>query len=628
MKKYIWGFPGIGKSTLELPGVNIVDADSQLFEFKNVSADELHDNLAQGVFIRDENYPQNYIDYIKSVDADIVLINCHLSLLEQLDKESVLIVYPSQWLMFEYMQRYVARGDNTSFVSHMAVEAPRIIDYINHSDYKKYQVFTVDTFLSDLFERNDFKLKLMTKSELTELLQRAKDLDLLGLDEANGSLLCDLKYFDDAGVYGIPAEELAQAVFDGKYSLDVDQVLEVCAKREEQLREEKVMLERRGGLSREELEDKIMQGIVNGALGIEYSQIAPYSHGYEVTFGGDGPKGSTWKFKNRWECYCDLFEIPSKIVGFIERAQQDDRVFGKSAEAFHVRDMLSAIDAMEKECISSFVPETDAGLERRGRHMGHVASVMDVHAGKALDGIVNHHFHGDYSSMTPGRQNDLVEALVYLKGFCLDCLYENNSDKEEVKNIVEYLKKHGTDISTPEKLQNWIKKNPEKCAIEDNRHPSFDEQLLYGKAYSDFVELEAIVKNHNGTLEDLCAKLSGQNFDGELFDLNFGVLTATITQDADGKLSLNEESIDVWDDKLNHMVQECISVERLKTICADLGLDLGYLKDEGMTLFILNMRKYNAGMLGLDEVIKTCEKASKNNTACKDKGVVDKGKDR
>lgn len=579
MKRYIWGFPGIGKSSLKLEGLNVIDADCRAFEFKNVAREDLHGAAGERIFERDESYPQNYLDFIKSVDADVVLINCHLSLLEGIDKDELLVVYPSQWLLSEYMERYVARGDNTSFVSYMATEAPGMIDYINHSDFNKYQIFTVNTYLADLFERKDFKMKVMTRKELTEQLQRAIDLRVIDTNDEETALVCDLSFVTKDIEHRIKnASTWAEAILDGKWELDIEQLLMVCMQREAEIEKEKVAFFRRGGLSREELENKIMQGIVNGALGIRYDQIAPYSHGYEVTFGGEGAVGSTWKFKNRWECYHGgFFDVPGKIVDMIENSQQDGRAFGNKAQPLDIKELLAAIDKMEGDQIKEFTPEKETDFERWGARgygsRGSVASVMDVHKGKGLDGIVQHHYHGDYSSMTPSRQNDLVETLVFMKGFCLDCLSGHLSEKSQ---IVEYLKKHGTDISTPVKLQEWIKANPEKCGKEENRR-ILDVEIqknLLGQAYSDVLKLNAIVNEFSGSFDDLCTKLSGYNWDGELFDLNFGVITATV-ENVDGvKFALNQKSVDIWDDSLTNMVKESIPVIELKALCKQLGVEV------------------------------------------------------
>ena len=283
-----------------------------------------------------------------------------------------------------------------------------------------------------------------------------------------------LEEADKLNVYKVPENykkysylEQAQHIFEGHIPFQLDKVLAAVEK-------ERVLVKNRGGLSREELEDKIMQGIVNGALGIEYGQIAPYSHGYEVTFGIEGPPGSTHRFLNRWECYVDLFEVPKKIVDQIEEGRQDNVVFGAKCQPLDIRFILQKIDEAEKNKITSFTPTKDTNFQIASSpnhypFRNSVATVMDVHQGKGLDGIVQHKFHGTYSTMTPVKQNSLVEALVCMKGFCLDAIHNLDVGQEEKTKIITYLKKHDIDISTPEKFEEWIKNNPDKCAYEANR---------------------------------------------------------------------------------------------------------------------------------------------------------------
>ena len=125
---------------------------------------------------------------------------------------------------------------------------------------------------------------------------------------------------------------------------------------------------------------------------------------------------------------------------------------------------------MEKLRITSFTPENASTLQRSRMpyERGSVATVKDVHNGNGLDGIAQHHFHGDYGTITTSAQNDLVETLVYMNGFCLDHL-PNNFCGEHRDFIIGYLQRHGTDITTPEKLDTWVKNNPDKCALPANR---------------------------------------------------------------------------------------------------------------------------------------------------------------
>ncbi len=616
----------MGKSTIKDNG-KIYDVDCEQFKyiFPTGVPDNLHSSGGWEGVMSNPDYPENYFEYIDKLDAEIVLLNCHISLLDRLDKEKVLIVYPCEELIPEYLQRYKNRGDNSSFVSYMASEAKGIIEFIDSTDYKKYKVFSKDTYLSDLFERNGFKMKVMTRAELTEQLRRAMDLKVIDAvyNELEGSLVCDLKFVkDNPPEHRITnAESWAEAVLNGEYDLDIDQLQKVCNRREYELEEEKTFTERRGGLSREELEDKIMQGIINGALGIRYAEIAPYSHGYEVTFKSEGTLGETYGFKNRWECYCDLFEIPRTIVSRIENDTQSNQVFGNKAQPLNIHEVISAIDEAEKHKLTTFVPEKDSGLKRRSGYDGHVASVLDVHMGRALDGIAQHHFHGTYSTMTPNKQNELVEALVFLKGFCLDCFYEQNLHNyngihpDICKGIVDYLKKHGTDITTQEKLNEWIKANPEKCGKEENRVKAhFNEaHMLYADAYCDFVKLKSVVDEHKGSLKELCTKLGGKNFNGDAFDLMFGVVNVTVAGGDDGKPFVNDMYIDIFDNEEFVFFQEGVSLKYIKDTCAEIGFDV---KD-------LEAKAIGKVKPSLDERISAA-KAVDNKEANKEHHRVDK----
>ena len=586
MKRYIWAFPGLGKSSLAISGLSVDDADSERFKFAGVDFDSLHGSAEDASLVRDEAYPLNYLGYIQASGADMVLLNCHISLLEQLNRDDVLLVYPDMSLIPEYLQRYKDRGDHPSFVSYMEDEAVGIIRYIENSDFQKYRVKEPNIYLRDLFERNDFKVKVMNRAELTEHLQKAKDLDILGVSEDGRGLLCGTQFLNDASVYGIAAEQLADDVFNGKYELDIDLLVQVCEKREAAIVKEKLLSERRGGLSREALADKIMQGIVNGALGIEYDQIAPYSHGYEVTFGGSGPIGSTRDFKNRWECYCGFFDVPAKIVDKIEEDRQNGRVFGKNVEPFDIHEMLQAIDDMESRQISGFTPEKETNFERWGARgygsRGSVATVMDVHAGKGLDGIVQHHYHGDYASMTPSRQNSLVETLVFMKGFCLDCLGALDAGLQEQRKVIDYLRKHGTDISTPAKLREWVRQNPEKCGYQQNRDyyvPIERAKQVYEHAYCDFIKLKSLADSHSGSLESFSVanEIDGHWYE-DVFECDFGVLYVKLFEDKDGSIAAADDGIDIWDPERDKFLAEGVCFEFVKRKCQELGLDLKELE--------------------------------------------------
>lgn len=446
---YIWGFPGIGKSSIP-KSPDILDADCRLFQFAGAVPKALHSAARSTGTIPDPAYPQNYLGHIRSANSGYILLNCHISLLRQLPNENLLLIYPDITLKDAYLRRYQDRGDNESFISYMDESFAGIVHAIESYPCRKLRITDEHTYLTDILKGDFLMNEFMTKRDLCALLNEGIRYDLLGPEVA--------------GDYD-RVEDIAQAIFEGKVELDFGDLrkkVEACEKAAET---ERVATARRGGLTREELADKLMQGIVNGALNIRHGEISPYSHGYEVTF------GDSRNFTNRWECYSKLEEVPAKLVSFIEANSQSSEVFGQKADKpIDIEGIIEAIDKMEKLRITSFTPENASTLQRSRMpyERGSVATVKDVHNGNGLDGIVQHHFHGDYGTITTSAQNDLVETLVYMNGFCLDYL-PNNFCGEHRDFIIGYLQRHGTDITTPEKLSAWIKNNPDKCALPANR---------------------------------------------------------------------------------------------------------------------------------------------------------------
>lgn len=446
MKKYyIWGFPGIGKSSVN-SNLRVADADCERFKFilPEDIASSPHLRKSMAYTQRDPSYPNNYFDYIRSVDADMVLLNCHISLLEHLAGEDLLLVYPSAALKQEYLKRYALRGDNQTYIHCMETAFDEMVAAVQNSSYRKYEVNVPCVYLQNLIEGGVIMEQFTTKKELAGLLDECIRLGV---------------YIQEGTAAGKSPDELAQMLFDGGLSLDIAALKHELAAKKAELERESLLNERRGGLSHEELSGRIMEGIVNGALNIRHDEAAPYSFGYEVSF-----RSADQKAAYHWTCFCSLPNVAEQITQQIEKA----------APQVDIDLLLAGIAQAERNKIRSFVPEKNSGLERRGQYTGHVANVRDVHCGIALDGIILGHFQGDYSSITTGTENNTVRAMVALKGFCLDCVHKLPS-RPLTEFVIGYLKDHGTDISTPEKLNAWIRANPDKCALPENRervHPA------------------------------------------------------------------------------------------------------------------------------------------------------------
>lgn len=436
-KYYVWGFPGIGKSSVN-SNLRIADADCERFKYLVPEDAALHTQKAVEQARRDPSYPENYWDYVRTVDADIVLLNCHIGLLGEVDRDRLLLVYPAPELKGEYLRRYAQRGDNESYIRYMQTAFDEIVAAVRHSPYRKYQITDPQIYLQNLIERGTIMEQFITKKELADLLDECVQTGV---------------YTPEGPAAKKTPEELAQMMFDGDLSLDIGGLRNDLAEKKARLEQERVLNERRGGLSHEELSRKIMEGIVNGALYIRHDEVAPYSRGFEVT-----TPSKRQGYVYRFVCYCSFSQVAEEIASQIER----------NASPIDTPALLAGIASAEQNKLTSFVLERDSGLQPRGQYTGHVASAQDVHRGIALDGIILGHFQGDYSSITTGTQNDTVRALVALKGFCLDCVHKLPS-RPLVQFVIDYLKDHGTDISTPEKLNAWIRENPDKCALPENR---------------------------------------------------------------------------------------------------------------------------------------------------------------
>jgi len=138
-KYFVWGFPGIGKSSVN-SDLHIVDADCERFKYLLLENAPLHSREAMEQARRNPVYPDNYWNYVRSVDADIVLLNCHISLLGAVDRDRLLLVYPSKDLKEEYLRRYAQRGDNESYVRYMETAFDEIVAAVKRSPYRKYEI--------------------------------------------------------------------------------------------------------------------------------------------------------------------------------------------------------------------------------------------------------------------------------------------------------------------------------------------------------------------------------------------------------------------------------------------------------------------------------------------------------
>ena len=99
--KIISAFPGTGKTHLfNSTDLFVLDSDSSYFD--------------------KSNFPQNYIEHIKSYmgKVDLILVSSHKEVRQELKKNKLdfYLVYPSINLKNEYLRRYKERGSSKGFI--------------------------------------------------------------------------------------------------------------------------------------------------------------------------------------------------------------------------------------------------------------------------------------------------------------------------------------------------------------------------------------------------------------------------------------------------------------------------------------------------------------------------------
>lgn len=97
-------FPGVGKTTyFNTTEKNVLDSDSSKFDKKH--------------------FPDNYIEHIErsiqDPNVDKILVSSHKDVRDALVKREIpfVLVYPDRSLKDEYIERYIKRGNNGTFVS-------------------------------------------------------------------------------------------------------------------------------------------------------------------------------------------------------------------------------------------------------------------------------------------------------------------------------------------------------------------------------------------------------------------------------------------------------------------------------------------------------------------------------
>lgn len=130
----IAGFPGIGKSYLKNQyGEEVSDSDSSKFP--------------------KDNFPQNYIDHIKSLIGNkrLILVSTHKDVLKGLEDNNIdyILVYPNSELKDEYLERYKQRGSPQGFIDLLSNKWDEFHNDLENTNPKKRIILNKGEFLKD-----------------------------------------------------------------------------------------------------------------------------------------------------------------------------------------------------------------------------------------------------------------------------------------------------------------------------------------------------------------------------------------------------------------------------------------------------------------------------------------------
>lgn len=147
-------FPGTGKSyfTEHATDLKISDSDSSLFHWK-------YDN--KGNKIENENFIQDYIAHItelyNSDTYDIIFMSTHSAVLQELKKTKIPfhIIIPCVQCKCIYLQRYLARGNNSAFINRVDENWIDWLYEIQFDNINTGRVITLpnNTYISDIRDK-------------------------------------------------------------------------------------------------------------------------------------------------------------------------------------------------------------------------------------------------------------------------------------------------------------------------------------------------------------------------------------------------------------------------------------------------------------------------------------------
>lgn len=142
----ISGFPGVGKTYFykENPDLCIIDSDSSTFSW-----------IEKG--IRNPEFPNNYIDHIKSIigNFSVIFVSSHKAVRDALRANNVayILAYPDKSLKELYIERYQARGNDENFIKLIEQNWDAFIDEIENESYPTKIKLLQGQFLNGVISR-------------------------------------------------------------------------------------------------------------------------------------------------------------------------------------------------------------------------------------------------------------------------------------------------------------------------------------------------------------------------------------------------------------------------------------------------------------------------------------------
>lgn len=156
----IAAFPGMGKTYYKnnCNGFTVSDSDSSQFSW---TTDE------EGNKIRNPEFPNNYIEHIKSLigKVDFIFVSTHEAVLRALIENDIyfFLVYPRKCSKEKMIQRYKERGSDESFIKVLSDNYDNWIDNLDRN-YNDVVICAAESIPDDKYVSDFIKAYLLDRN--------------------------------------------------------------------------------------------------------------------------------------------------------------------------------------------------------------------------------------------------------------------------------------------------------------------------------------------------------------------------------------------------------------------------------------------------------------------------------